>query len=190
MERHEAASEKLADEIDIVKLLYVHRVGQFLAKLILNKHQRVLVTSFKKYQIDDLRKTIPVDAEEMRSPRASLLRQQPTIQEDDGPVSDFNAFANDERLTEDQLKLLKEIADQFTASESAADMSILYETTGFQADCEELAFWENYQDFEELGESKLARQDKDEKFLASNKTPKTPKKQVIPPDDVDSAARA
>ena len=38
LERYEAASEKLNNEIDIVKLLYVQRVGQFIAKLILNKH--------------------------------------------------------------------------------------------------------------------------------------------------------
>ena len=54
LERHEAASEKLADEIDIVKLLHTLRVGQFTAKLNLKKHQRALVTSFKKYQIEDL----------------------------------------------------------------------------------------------------------------------------------------
>ena len=54
LERHEEAVDKLANEIDIVKLLYVQRVGQFIAKLILKKHQRALVTSFKKYQIDDL----------------------------------------------------------------------------------------------------------------------------------------
>jgi len=38
LDRHEEASEKLANEIDIVKLIYVQRVGQFIAKLILNKH--------------------------------------------------------------------------------------------------------------------------------------------------------
>ena len=54
LERHDAASEKLSMEIDIIKFIYVLRVGQFLSKLILNKSQRALVTSFKKYQIDDL----------------------------------------------------------------------------------------------------------------------------------------
>ena len=38
LERHEEASEQLANEIDIVKLLYVQRIGQFIAKLILKKH--------------------------------------------------------------------------------------------------------------------------------------------------------
>ena len=54
LKRHDAASEKLSEEIDIIKFIYVLRVGQFISKLILNKSQRALVTSFKKYQIDDL----------------------------------------------------------------------------------------------------------------------------------------
>ena len=54
LERHEAASEKLANEIDIVNFLHAQRIGQFIAKLNLKKHQRALVTSFKKYQIDNL----------------------------------------------------------------------------------------------------------------------------------------
>ena len=44
----------LADEIDIVKFIYVLRIGQFISKMILNKHQRALVTSFQKYQLNDL----------------------------------------------------------------------------------------------------------------------------------------
>ena len=44
----------LANEFDIVKFIYVVRISQFLSKLVLRKHQRALVTSFKKYQIDDL----------------------------------------------------------------------------------------------------------------------------------------
>ena len=38
LERHEQASERLASEIDIVKLLYLQRIGAFMAKLILRKH--------------------------------------------------------------------------------------------------------------------------------------------------------
>ena len=44
----------LEKEFDIVKFIYVVRISQFLSKLVLRKHQRALVTSFKKYQIDDL----------------------------------------------------------------------------------------------------------------------------------------
>ena len=32
----------------------MQRVGQFIAKLVLRKHQRALVTSFKKFQLENL----------------------------------------------------------------------------------------------------------------------------------------
>ena len=49
LERHEAASQRLADEIDIIKLLSTQRIGQFMSKLVLKKYQRALVTNFSKY---------------------------------------------------------------------------------------------------------------------------------------------
>ena len=48
--------------MNIVELLYAQRTGQFIAKLNLNKHQRALITSFKKYQIDDLGQFAAADA--------------------------------------------------------------------------------------------------------------------------------
>ena len=54
LNRHKDATEKLAEEIDIVKFIYVLRIGKFISKLILNKHQRALVTSFQNYQLHDL----------------------------------------------------------------------------------------------------------------------------------------
>ena len=44
----------LKNEIDIVKIVYIQRLGEFLAKILLKKHQRALITSFKKYQLKDL----------------------------------------------------------------------------------------------------------------------------------------
>ena len=44
----------LAEEVDIVRFVYILRVSNFIAKMTLNKHQRALVTSFKKYQLNDL----------------------------------------------------------------------------------------------------------------------------------------
>ena len=38
LERHEKASERLANEIDIVKLLYLQRISSFLAKTLLKRH--------------------------------------------------------------------------------------------------------------------------------------------------------
>ena len=51
---------------------------------------------------------------------------------------------------------MKEIVENFSPEDSAADLSILYETTGFQAESENFQFWENYKDFEEL---KLVREE-------------------------------
>mmetsp|Transcript_7522 Transcript_7522/g.9091 ORF Transcript_7522/g.9091 Transcript_7522/m.9091 type:complete len:138 (+) Transcript_7522:77-490(+) len=38
LERYEEASEKLKDELDITKLLYLQRIGELVAKLFLKKH--------------------------------------------------------------------------------------------------------------------------------------------------------
>ena len=75
-ERHEQASEKLQHEIDIINLLYVQRIGKFIAKLILKKHQRALVTSFKKYQVDNLSQS-DANHESDEMTQKSLL--QPTV---------------------------------------------------------------------------------------------------------------
>ena len=52
--RHAEARKRLAKEIDIVEMLYSHRISQLLARVVLKKHQRALVSSFMKYQVDDL----------------------------------------------------------------------------------------------------------------------------------------
>ena len=41
-------------------------------------------------------------------------------------------------------------------------MSILYEVTGFKAECSDATFWHNYQDFEDLANISLVRLDKNE----------------------------
>ena len=64
------------------------------------------------------------------------------------------------------MALLTEIAEQFSPEDNAADLSILYEVTSFQAESDNFQYWDNYQDFEELGESKLVREDKNEVLLA------------------------
>ena len=65
-------------------------------------------------------------------------------------------------LTDDQRKLLEEIAREFTPQDNAADLGILYEITGFQADVED-EFWKNYDDFDELGGTNLVQPTKNEK---------------------------
>ena len=80
-----------------------------------------------------------------------------------------------------------EILERFCPDENAADMGILYEVTGFQAESQNFEYWDNYQDFEELGESKLVRQDKDEHLLAHSSRNDQRKKITFEEVDVEPA---
>ena len=62
------------------------------------------------------------------------------------------AFENDDRLTTEQMDLLREIAEQFSPDEHAADLGILFECTGFRSSTEDALFWDGYKDFAEPGE--------------------------------------
>ena len=53
-ERFEKAVEGLNREIDIVKHVSTQRLSEFMAKLTLRRHHRALVSSFMKYQIDNM----------------------------------------------------------------------------------------------------------------------------------------
>ena len=83
----------------------------------------------------------------------------------------MSEFIHDPHLTDAQLALLKEINDEFRPDENAADLSILYEVTGFQADAPiGAAYWDSYQDFEAvLGTRVLVNTKKDEKAWFSKK---------------------
>ena len=96
---------------------------------------------------------------------------------------DFDQFGDNKHLTESQKALLKEISEKFSPEDSAADLSILFETTGFQADSENFEFWENYRDFDELGGENLVRNDKNEEALASRRHDNSKR---ITFEDVDS----
>ena len=56
----------------------------------------------------------------------------------------------DESLTQDQLALLRLISDTFSPQDSAADLAILLEVTGFKGQCDNFSFWDEYDDFEDL----------------------------------------
>ena len=157
LSRYNQAVEKLEDEIDIVKLLYVQRIGQFIAKLILKKHQRVLVTNFQKFKVerfeDEDQAMDDKVVHQLEEGKNGLLG----LQTEDGTLSDMALFEGDKNLTEAQLMLLQEIAERFSTEDDAADLSILYEITGYQAESQNFEFWSAYTDFEELGEAKLVR---------------------------------
>ena len=59
---------------------------------------------------------------------SALLDAEVEVDENGEPVMSFMA---DERLTEDQKKLLTEIRRKFDPVEVVADLCILYETTGY-----------------------------------------------------------
>ena len=112
----------------------MQRIGAFIAKLILRKHQRALVTNFKKYQLESFAE--PDDSGQtsgkVASEKSMLLGGGPpeaSIQAD-GTVSYLAEFEGDPDLTEQQMSLLKEIAEQFSCEE-AADLGILFEVTGY-----------------------------------------------------------
>ena len=52
--RYEDALKRLSEEIDILKHMSNQRVSEFMANVFLQRHQRALVQSFKKYQLDDM----------------------------------------------------------------------------------------------------------------------------------------
>lgn len=62
-------------------------------------------------------------------------------------ISIMEEFENDEYLGQDQVSLLKEIAEQFAIEDNAADLGILFECTGFKGFTENDEFWVNYNDF-------------------------------------------
>ena len=67
---------------------------------------------------------------------------QPSIQEDDMLAKfDIGLGEGPNRLTEDQLKLLEEIVEEFSPQDNATDLGILFEVTGFQANTEDDQFW-------------------------------------------------
>ena len=123
--RHEKASEMLADELDIVKLVNVLRIGQFLSKVLMNKHQRALVTNFKKYQFSNLDENAKTVAD---------------------PSDDLNELQWAKYLTEDHRALFKDLSELFSPKDDASDLSLLYEITGYQAETENRKFWDSYGD--------------------------------------------
>ena len=70
-------------------------------------------------------------------PEVALLTS--TIQGEGTSFTNFNLedLAGFENLTEDQLKLLQEISANFAPDDSAADLGILYEVTGYKGESQD-----------------------------------------------------
>ena len=121
----------LADELDIVKLVNVLRIGQFLSKVLMNKHQRALVTNFKKYQFSNLDENAKTVAD---------------------PSDDLNELQWAKYLTEDHRALFKDLSELFSPKDDETDLGLLYEITGYRAESENSKFWDGYgDDFDRKG---------------------------------------
>ena len=53
-ERHKKAMNMFDEEFDIVKIIEVKRLTEFMSSMLLKKHQRTLITNFQKNTISDL----------------------------------------------------------------------------------------------------------------------------------------
>ena len=53
-ERHKKAMNMFDEELDIVKIIEVKRLTEFMSSMLLKKHQRTLITNFQKNTISDL----------------------------------------------------------------------------------------------------------------------------------------
>ena len=89
---------------------------------------------------------------------------QPSIQEESivDIQTELKNVHGESSLTEDQRKLLKEIFKDFSPQDNAADLGILFEVTGFQANAKRDQFWENYKDFNEPDSTNLVWPSKNE----------------------------
>ena len=147
LERHKSVEDKLNKEIDIVKLLKAQRLNLFVAKLFLKRHQRALVSSFKKYQIEDLDNgKANKSATNSHSHLDADLLTEPSMQ-----LDDLQMFEKSQALKPKQLELLREINNLFSPSNNEADFNILYETTGYLSESQLYSsFWHNYLDYSDL----------------------------------------
>ena len=103
-----------------------------MAKLILRKHQRALVQSFQKYQLDDM-----IAEDEAAKRRSQIIDNLARMVDDDENkdndvlVEGRYNLVNEEELTPEQRELLHEIREKFDPQDIVADLCILYEVTGY-----------------------------------------------------------
>ena len=118
----------------------MQRTSQFISKLILRKHQRALVQSFRKYQLDDM--IAEEEAEKLRNQVIDTLINMDINNDDDVFKPGRVGKINEEQLTEEQKQLLEEIRTKFDSTEIVADLCILYEVTGYKDESADDEFWD------------------------------------------------
>ena len=132
LQRHEFAQEQLTAETDFFTFLKLLRLTDFMSRLMLKEYQRSLIPYFKRYQLT----TIEGDSEKKVFDTAQKL----------GSIIDG---ADEERQALKIAELnLQETVRELTFNDNAADLAIMYEVTGFQADHDfDGDFWANYESY-------------------------------------------
>ena len=130
-----------------MNIIRVHRLSKFLAKTMLQAHQRDLVENFSEYQIRGLRDTAKkVKTDEEKSSDDMLFGPTFTAiqDEDDDPDSeDLCKGINLESIDAPKRKQLEDLASYFQNRQADSfDIRILYEVTGYQAD--QFDDWQDY----------------------------------------------
>ena len=109
-DRYKRAKKRLRGEIDILKHVQGQRMTDFLAHLNLRDYQRVLVSSFKEYQLGDM--TQADDRKRQQSKFIDSLKRTSILDllDDESHWKRTNKdIEEDEMLTPAQKKLLKKI---------------------------------------------------------------------------------
>ena len=109
-ERHADTTERLEEELNFIQLVRNLRVFRFMSRLMLRKYQRVLVQSFRKYQVEG---GAGGDDPEIEEPESS---------------SDEEEYKLQKQLRK---QALQDLMSKFKPGDKKEDTAILYEITGF-----------------------------------------------------------
>lgn len=138
------------------------RASDFVTKLVLNKHQRALVSNFSKYQVDDM-----IAEDDSGRKRDKILDDLSRggsfgVFDDDQNWKKTNKdITEDPKLSQTQKDLLIEIREKFSPADVTADMCILFEVTSYKDESANPNFWEQYEDYTKVNDyDALVRPDK------------------------------
>ena len=140
LKRHELAMEQLTNETDFFNFLKLLRTIDFMSKLYLKEYQRGFIPYFKKHQLTELegdRTKSVYDSQLSESKVDSLLDGQEAAERADQHIAELN---------------LIETARELTFDQDPADLAIMFEVTGYQAERpDEEYFWANYESYRQAG---------------------------------------
>ena len=137
----------MTEEMDVLKYIETMRLANFIGKFVLQRYQRALVQSFSKFQLDDM-----IKEDELAKNKTKVFERMSTsLNAGKDYSSDQQEFKRLPDLTDEQNDLLEEIDELFKPEENDADRCILYEVTQYQHESAPDNWWNQYDDYNELG---------------------------------------